>query len=92
MEAPLDCVDSCLQRIHVRKRTTENILKHNSARTLASMGADIKSLPGSGPYCFRIHYLTYDIVSLLYPNEANKPGYGQMYIFEVAEEKKIEKE
>jgi hypothetical protein len=39
----------------------------------ASMSAEIKSLPGNGPYCFWIHGQIYHLVSPLYPNEENKP-------------------
>jgi hypothetical protein len=51
----------------------------------ASVGADIKSLPGNGPHCSRIHCQIYHLISLLYPIEANQPGYGQLYIFNSAE-------
>jgi hypothetical protein len=49
------------------------------------MGAEIKSLPGHGPYCFRIHGQIYQMVSPLYAKATNKPGYGQLYIFDSAE-------
>jgi hypothetical protein len=51
------------------------------------MGAEIKSPPENGPYCFRIHGQIYHLVSPLYPNQENKPGYGR-YIFDSAEAKK----
>jgi hypothetical protein len=63
----------------------EYIREYNSAMAFASMGADIKSPPGNGPYCFRIHGQIYHLVSPLYPNESNKPGYGQLYIFDSTE-------
>jgi hypothetical protein len=47
----------------------------------ASVGSEIKSSPGNGPYCFQI----YRLISPLYPNEANKPEYGQLHIFDAAE-------
>jgi hypothetical protein len=50
-----------------------------------SMG--IKLPPDSGLYCFWIHGQIHYLVSLLYPNKANKPGYGELYIFKSAEEK-----
>jgi flagellar biosynthesis GTPase FlhF len=63
----------------------EYIREYNSAMAFASMGADIKSPPGNGPHCFRIHGQIYHLVSPLYPNESNKPGYGQLYIYDSTE-------
>ncbi|GBN43288.1 hypothetical protein AVEN_190658-1 [Araneus ventricosus] len=56
------------------------------------MGAQIKLPPGTGPYCYRIHGQIYHMVSHLYSNH-NKPGYGQLYIFDTskATEKRIER-
>jgi hypothetical protein len=48
------------------------------------MGAKITSLPANGPYCFRIHVQIYQLFLPLYPNKANKPGYG-LHIFDSAE-------
>ncbi|GBM85015.1 hypothetical protein AVEN_4033-1 [Araneus ventricosus] len=48
------------------------------------MGAEIKAPSGTGPYCFSIHGQIYHMVSPLYSNERNKPGYGQ-YIFDSSE-------
>jgi hypothetical protein len=45
---------------------------------LASMAVEIKLAPGNGPnYSWR-HGHVCQLVFLLYPNEANKPGYGQL--------------
>jgi hypothetical protein len=52
------------------------------------MGAEIKSSPGNGLYSFRIYDKIYHFVSLLYPNDKNRPGYGHLYIFDTAQEKK----
>jgi hypothetical protein len=49
------------------------------------MGTEMKSPPGNGQYCFWIHGQTYRLASSLYPNEANKSGYGQLYIYDSAE-------
>jgi hypothetical protein len=49
-----------------------------------SLGAEMKSLLGNGPYCSRIHGQICHLVSPPCPNEANKPGYGQLYIFDCA--------
>jgi hypothetical protein len=52
---------------------------------LVSMSVEIKSPPGNGPYCFRIHGQIYHLFLFLYATEANKPGYRQVYIFDPAE-------
>jgi hypothetical protein len=44
----------------------------------------IKSPSGNGPYCFQIQGQFYHLVSLLYPDEANKPGSGQLCTFDSA--------
>jgi hypothetical protein len=44
-----------------------------------------KSPPWNGPYCFQRHGKTCHLVALLYPNEANKPGYEQVFLFSPAE-------
>jgi hypothetical protein len=59
--------------------------KYNSATAFASMGMEIKSLPGNGPNCFWIYVQIHHLVTPLYPNEGNKPGYGQLYIFDSSE-------
>jgi hypothetical protein len=53
--------------------------------TFESTGAVIKSQDGNGPYCFRIHSQMYSLIWQIYPNEANKPGYRYIYIFDSAE-------
>jgi hypothetical protein len=47
---------------------------------------EIKSPPENNPYYIRIQGRIDHLVSPLYPNKANKPGYGQLYIFYFAEE------
>jgi hypothetical protein len=49
------------------------------------MGMEIKSLSANGQNCFRIYAQIHHLVTPLYPNEANKPGYGQLYISDSAE-------
>jgi hypothetical protein len=49
------------------------------------MGTEIKLPSGNGPYCFWTNSQIYHLALLLYPNEANEPGYGQLYIFDFAE-------
>ncbi|GBM66570.1 hypothetical protein AVEN_251984-1 [Araneus ventricosus] len=55
----------------------QHISEYNAALTLASMGAEVKSPPGSGPYCFRIHGQVYHRIAPLFSNERFIPGYGQ---------------
>jgi hypothetical protein len=47
----------------------------------ASVGNEIEMPPRNGQYCFQIYHL----VSLPYPNKANKPGHAQLRIFISAE-------
>jgi hypothetical protein len=56
------------------------------------MDAEIKFTPANGPYFFRIHGQIYSLVLPLYPNEANKPGYEQVYIADSAEGTKYQLE
>jgi hypothetical protein len=78
--------DRCLQGIHAKKITRrEHMRKYNSAMAFASIGAEIKSPSGNNPYCFRIYGRIYHLVSPLYPNEVNKPEYGQLHIFDSTE-------
>jgi hypothetical protein len=52
-----------------------------TAMTFASVEAEIHSPPENGPCCFRIHDQIYHMVSPLYSNEKNKPGFG-LYILD----------
>ncbi|XP_055942022.1 uncharacterized protein LOC129972067 [Argiope bruennichi] len=56
------------------------------------MGAQMKPPPGIGSYCYRIHSKIYHMVSPLYSGH-NKPGYGQLYVFDSSEanEKRMER-
>ncbi|GBO06798.1 hypothetical protein AVEN_152070-1 [Araneus ventricosus] len=56
------------------------------------MGAQIKPPSGTGPYSYRIHCQIYHVVSPLCGNH-NKPGYGQLYVFDTckATEKRMER-
>jgi hypothetical protein len=47
---------------------------------------EIKSPPENNPYYIWIQGQIDHLVSPLYPNKANKPGYGQLYIFYFFEE------
>lgn len=50
----------------------------------ALMGAMIKPPRGNSPHCLYIHGHIYRF-SLPYPNMANMPGPGELYIFDSAE-------
>ncbi|GBL81581.1 hypothetical protein AVEN_93383-1 [Araneus ventricosus] len=63
----------------------QHIREYNAVLAFASMGAEVKSPPGNGPYCFRIHGQIYHRIAPLYSNERFKPGYGQLYIFDASE-------
>ncbi|GBM29649.1 hypothetical protein AVEN_125296-1 [Araneus ventricosus] len=60
------------------KNYRKHIREYNSDLAFASMGAQIKPPPGTGPYCYRIHGQIYHVVSPLYSNN-NKPGYVPTY-------------
>ncbi|GBM59019.1 hypothetical protein AVEN_7405-1 [Araneus ventricosus] len=56
------------------------------------MGAQIKPPSGTRPYSYRIHCQIYHVVSPSYIDH-NKPGYGQLYVFDTskATEKRMER-
>ena len=62
----------------------ENIRNYNSAMTFASMGVQIATLTGSGPYCFRIHGQIYHRIGALHPEAGRQAQYGQFYILDSA--------
>ena len=62
----------------------ENIRNYNSAMTFASMGVQIATLTGSGPYCFRIHGQIYHRIGALHPEAGQQAQYGQLYILDSA--------
>jgi hypothetical protein len=62
------------------------IYEYNSSVAFASVGAEIISPHGNGPYYFRIDGQIYYLVSPLHPDEAHKSGYWQIYIFDCANE------
>ncbi|GBN28214.1 hypothetical protein AVEN_191800-1 [Araneus ventricosus] len=59
------------------KNYRKHIREYNSALAFASIGAQIKPLPGTGPYCYRIHGKIYHMVSPL-NSDHNKPGLDSM--------------
>ncbi|KHJ87810.1 hypothetical protein OESDEN_12407 [Oesophagostomum dentatum] len=49
---------------------------------MASMGASVDIPRGHGPYCFRIHGQIYHRVGPLYPEQGQRPLYGQVHILD----------
>ncbi|GBN48901.1 hypothetical protein AVEN_23539-1 [Araneus ventricosus] len=49
------------------------------------MGVEIKAPPGTCPYSFHVHGQIYLMGFPLSSNERNRPGYGQLYIFDSIE-------
>ncbi|XP_057380774.1 uncharacterized protein LOC130703304 [Daphnia carinata] len=59
------------------------IRNYNNALAFASMGAQIDSPPGRGPYCFRIHGQIYhDTTSVECQHEDSAPKYAQLYFID----------
>ncbi|KAK6021781.1 hypothetical protein OSTOST_12541 [Ostertagia ostertagi] len=57
-------------------------LSFNSALAMASMGAQIDTMRGRGPYCYRIHGQIYHRIGPLHPREGELRQYGQIYILD----------
>ncbi|UYV74978.1 hypothetical protein LAZ67_12001956 [Cordylochernes scorpioides] len=70
---------------HNSKNFMENIRSYNSSLAFASMGANIATPPGYGPYCFRIHGQIYHITGTLHPVGEQPPKFAQLYILDTAE-------
>nr|CDJ88114.1 Protein F59H6.5 [Haemonchus contortus] len=66
----------------LRKNFMENIRSFNSAVAMASMGAQVDTLQGRGPYCYRIHGQIYHRLGPLHPREGELRQYGQIYILD----------
>jgi hypothetical protein len=67
--------------MHETNNYREHVQEYNPAMTFASVSTEIKLPSGKGVYCFWIHSWIYHLISLVHPNGANKPVYGQLYIF-----------
>ncbi|UYV78651.1 hypothetical protein LAZ67_16002278 [Cordylochernes scorpioides] len=61
------------------------IESYNSSLAFASMGANIATPPGYGPYCFRIHDQIYHRTGTLHPVGEQPPKFAQLYILDTAE-------
>lgn len=75
--------ESCFMGIHRKRMATENVQECMSALGINRHGDQTVNWKWS--ILFPDTQLIYHSVSLLYPNEASKPGYGQLYIFSSAE-------
>ena len=61
----------------------KNVRQYNSACAFASMGAQLQSPPGHGPFCYRIHGQIYHRVGSLHPaSESEAHKYAQLYIID----------
>lgn len=65
---------------------TKQITRTYTRIEFASTGAVIISPRGNDVDCLRRYGRIYDLVSQLYRNEARKPGYGQLYVFDSAKQ------
>jgi hypothetical protein len=84
---PKECPQSLaklMQNDHPKlKRFMQKIRNYNSAHTFASMGAQISSTSGRGPYCFRIHGQVYHQTTQVGPTEKSK--YADLYFMDAAQ-------
>jgi len=65
------------------KNFMENIYSINSS--FASMGANIASPSGYGPYCFRIHRQVYHLTGTLHSLDGVFQKFAQLYILDMVE-------
>ncbi|XP_053152157.1 uncharacterized protein LOC128344988 [Hemicordylus capensis] len=63
----------------------ENVRSINSALAFASMGANIVTPPGHGPYCFRIHGSICHRTGTLHPQQGQDRQFAQLYILDPTE-------
>ncbi|XGW02733.1 hypothetical protein V3C99_014623 [Haemonchus contortus] len=78
VQEPTDSVE----QNRVRRNFMENIRTFNSALAMASMGAQVDTIRGRGPYCYRIHGQVYHRIGPLHPLEGERRQYGQIYILD----------
>lgn len=60
----------------------EHIRNYNSSVSFASFGADVVTLPGSGPYVFKVQGQTYHLSSHTEPRAENERSYAQLYVID----------
>ncbi|KAK6755988.1 hypothetical protein RB195_014402 [Necator americanus] len=51
---------------------------------MASMGAQVDTISGMGPYCYRIHGQIYHRLGALHPHQGEQRQFGQIYILDTA--------
>ncbi|KZS06644.1 Uncharacterized protein APZ42_029833 [Daphnia magna] len=74
-----------LQNDHPKaKAFMTKICNYNSAHAFASLGTNISSPPGRGPYCLRIHGQVYHNTTPVGPN-TNNPRYADLYFMDAAQ-------
>lgn len=66
----------------------ENIRAYNMMFAFTSMGGKVDSTVnrGTGPYCYRIHGQNYHRIGGLVPEQGSLPKFGQLYIYDTANE------
>ncbi|VDO88586.1 unnamed protein product [Haemonchus placei] len=62
----------------------EHIRSYNSAFAFASMGAQLDTPRGHGPYCFRIHGQIHHRIGPALPENGQPHRYGQVYILDTS--------
>ncbi|KAK6727617.1 hypothetical protein RB195_005357 [Necator americanus] len=67
---------------HRQRNFLENIRAFNSALAMASMGAQVDTISGRGPYCYRIHGQIYHRLGALHPHQGEQRQFGQIYILD----------
>ena len=80
--------EGSIARLRVLTFTEEFSRLHpefHSSLAMASMGAQIVSPRGGGPYCFRIHGQVYHSIGPLHPSGGQPRQFGQLYILDTAE-------
>nr|CDJ90379.1 uncharacterized protein LOC100903664 [Haemonchus contortus] len=66
------------------KEFRKHIRNYNSAFAFASMGAQLDTSRGHGPYCFRIHGQIYHRIGPVLPEDGQPHRYGQVYILDTS--------
>uniref|UniRef100_A0A7I5EB03 Helitron_like_N domain-containing protein n=1 Tax=Haemonchus contortus TaxID=6289 RepID=A0A7I5EB03_HAECO len=74
--------DSTEEFRRMQRNFLENIRNFNSALAMASMGAQVETLQGRGPCCYRIHGQVYHRLGPLHPRDGEPRQYGQIYILD----------
>jgi len=62
-----------------------HIRNYNNALAMVSMGAQLSTPPGHGPFCYRIHGMTYHRIGPAIPSQNNQLNYGSLYFLDSAD-------